>query len=112
MISQNKTSNAYIEVMRENNRANTQKLKEEQLNLGVTHYIWSAVCDEITCETCSENNNKTFAWDESPPCGHPGEVTCCKKGYCRCLPLPYLEHILSDGGVKPESRTRRFKKGK
>lgn len=49
-----------------------------------THYIWRTRDDEKVRSTHAANDGQVFAWDASPPTGHPG------KDYgCRCTAEPY-----------------------
>jgi SPP1 gp7 family putative phage head morphogenesis protein len=72
-------------------RDQTSKLQGDlnhlrQTNLGIKEYIWRTSSDERVRPTHRANNGKTFAWDDPPATGHPGEDF-----QCRCIAEPIIE---------------------
>lgn len=53
-----------------------------------THYIWRTRGDGRVRSSHAENDGKVFAWDNSPPTGHPGEAPGC-----RCTAEPYTPEV-------------------
>lgn len=67
-----------------------QLVKARNEELGITHYIWRTAQDERVRETHAEREGKTFAWDDPPEGGAPGEDY-----QCRCFAEPDVEGLLT-----------------
>jgi SPP1 gp7 family putative phage head morphogenesis protein len=61
-----------------------------QESIGVTHYIWRTSNDERVREEHAAREGQTFAWDDPPEDGAPGEAI-----NCRCFAEPDLTPLLS-----------------
>ena len=57
---------------------------ERAVSIGCTSYIWRSSRDEAVCPTCRAHDGKRFSYAKAPKAGHPGAVTCCDQGWCRC----------------------------
>lgn len=61
-----------------------------QQSMGVTHYIWRTSNDERVREEHAAREGQTFAWDDPPEDGNPGEAI-----NCRCFAEPDLTPLLN-----------------
>lgn len=68
-----------------------------QQKLGITHYYWSTSQDERVRHTHKQRDGRLYAWADAPEDGHPGIPILC-----RCVPIPYLAHILDPKAPTPE----------
>lgn len=68
-----------------------------QQKLGITHYYWSTSHDERVRNSHKQRDGRLYAWADAPEDGHPGIPILC-----RCVPKPYLEHILDPKAPTPE----------
>ena len=74
-----------------------------------THYVWRTRGDDNVRPSHAANDGMTFAWDDPPPTGNPGESFGCR---CTAEPIysEALEHItitlsgISDSGPAWSSR--------
>lgn len=61
---------------------------------GVTHYIWRCVGDERVRNAHNEFDGNTYAWDDPPGDGSPGEGTHPATAIqCRCWSEPILPEL-------------------
>lgn len=65
-----------------------------QTDLGVNRYVWNTVRDNRVREEHAQRHGETYAWDEPPEDGHPGEAI-----NCRCFAEPDLSQLLELAGV-------------
>jgi hypothetical protein len=84
----------YIREMRALFAATSRRERERALRLGFDRYVWRTCQDEATCPTCAKREGMTFSWKKPPPGGHPGEVTCCSMGWCRCYAATIVPRFL------------------
>jgi len=70
-------------------KLNGQLTQLRQTSNGVTHYVWATAGDERVRPTHAANEGQTFAWDDPPATGHPGQDY-----NCRCVSLPILDDLL------------------
>ena len=70
-------------------KLNAQVNQARQENLGVTQFRWAGSNDERECDECSPYEGKTYAWDDPPSGGLPGEI----HPGCRCQGEPILSDI-------------------
>ncbi len=68
-----------------------REVQDQQVGIGITHYVWQTMEDERTCHACAANNGKKFCWRNPPPTGHPGHHLCEGEGHCRCLAQPHFD---------------------
>lgn len=78
-------------------KINSRIAQIRQQKLGVTHYIWSTSHDERVRHSHRLRDGVMFAWDNPPSDGHAGQPI-----RCRCVALPYLEHLLDPSAPTPE----------
>lgn len=78
-------------------KINSRITQVRQQKLGITHYTWSTSRDERVRHEHRLRDGKLFAWDKPPKDGHAGQAI-----RCRCVPLPYLDHLIDDNAPKPE----------
>ena len=52
-----------------------------------THYIWRTSGDDKMRASHAANNDKIFAWENSPETGHPGEDYNCRVGQSLIMDL-------------------------
>lgn len=60
--------------------------RETTANHSTTHYIWRTAGDDKVRASHAANNGQTFAWDNPPPTGNPGDAVNCR--YVAILTLP------------------------
>lgn len=78
-------------------KINSRIAQIRQQKLGVTHYTWSTSHDERVRHSHRLRDGVMFAWDNPPSDGHPGQPI-----RCRCVALPYLEHLLDESAPTAE----------
>lgn len=78
-------------------KINSRITQVRQEKLGITHYTWSTSRDERVRHEHRLRDGKLFAWDKPPKDGHAGQAV-----RCRCVALPYLEHLIDEDAPKPE----------
>lgn len=76
-----------------------------QQKMGVTHYTWSTSRDERVRHSHRLRDGQIFAWDNPPDDGHAGMAI-----RCRCVAIPYTEHLM--GGKSPIDAMREQENGK
>lgn len=67
----------------------SQLNQARQQSLGIDRFTWSTSADERLCDECGPLDGKTFAWDDPPEEGLPGEV----HPNCRCVGVPVLQDL-------------------
>ena len=68
--------------------------KTRQQAAGVTHYIWRSAEDERTRDAHADFDGNTYAWDDPPGDGSPGEGTHPGTAInCRCWSDPVIPEI-------------------
>lgn len=72
-------------------KLNGQFNQVRQQALGSTRYIWRTMNDERVRDEHSEREGQSFAWDDPPEDGNPGEPI-----QCRCYAEPDFSDILGD----------------
>lgn len=60
-------------------------MRESQKEAGCTHYVWLSASDDRVRPEHKARNGKTFAWDNPPSDGNPGEPI-----NCRCVALAVI----------------------
>lgn len=80
------TKRAKLIARDQTSKLNSALNQQRQQNLGIEKYIWRTSEDERVRETHKRNDGKTFAWNDPPPTGHPGEEI-----QCRCVAIPVIE---------------------
>lgn len=78
-------------------KINSRITQVRQEKLGITHYTWSTSRDERVRHEHRLRDGKLFAWDKPPKDGHAGQAI-----RCRCVALPYLDHLIDDDAPTPE----------
>lgn len=77
-------------------KINSRISQIRQQKLGITHYTWETSHDERVRSSHRLCNGKIYAWDDPPIDGHPGQPI-----RCRCVSIPYMEHLLDDKALPP-----------
>ena len=62
-----------------------------QTDLGVERYVWRTMNDNRVRDEHQDREGETFAWDDPPEGGHPGEDI-----QCRCYAEPDFSGIVAD----------------
>lgn len=78
-------SRAMLIVRNELGNASAYAQRQSQQEAGVTHYTWLTAGDSHVRDAHRARNGKTFAWDDPPPDGHPGQPILC-----RCVALAVI----------------------
>lgn len=78
-------------------KINSRISQVRQKKLGITHYTWETSHDERVRSSHRLRNGKIYAWDDPPSDGHPGQPI-----RCRCVAIPYMEHLLNSDAPTPE----------
>jgi len=77
-------------------KLNAKIAQTRQEQAGVTHYVWSTSGDERVREEHAALDGQTFAWDEPPSVGHPGEDY-----QCRCVAIPVIPDVPAEAEEPP-----------
>lgn len=78
-------------------KINSRITQMRQQSIGITHYTWSTSHDERVRHSHRLRDGEMFAWNDPPADGHPGQPI-----RCRCVALPYLDHLVDAKALKPE----------
>ena len=79
------------------NAALTRARHEE---VGIKKYMWSTSGDERVRASHAEKDGQIFEYT-NPPTGHPGHDV-----NCRCVQIPVLDDVVSQGSKKESSQTK------
>lgn len=78
-------------------KINSRLSQIRQQKMGIKHYTWSTSRDERVRHSHRSRDGKLFAWDNPPDDGHAGMAI-----RCRCVALPYTEHLFDKNAPTPE----------
>lgn len=87
-------------------KINSRISQIRQQKLGITHYRWSTSHDERVRSSHRLRDGQIFAWDSPPPDGHAGQPI-----RCRCVALPYMDHLVDPDASTPEEAMKSQGKG-
>lgn len=85
-------------------KINSRISQIRQQRLGITHYRWSTSHDERVRSSHRLRDGQIFAWDSPPPDGHAGQPI-----RCRCVSLPYMDHLVDPDAPTPEQAMQQGK---
>lgn len=87
LLARQNVSKSRAELIARNELGNAAgfAMRESQQDAGATHYIWRSASDHRVRPEHRARNGETFAWDDPPSDGHPGEPIQCR---CVALFLP------------------------
>lgn len=84
-------SRARVIVRNELGNASAHAQRESQKEAGVTHYIWHTAGDDRVRDSHRARHGKTYAWDNPPSDGNPGEPIMCRCAALAVIPAGFKE---------------------